>query len=314
VKERTPTGTKSTARRGALPRRGFLRALLLLGTFPVLAAALFVSNGVSSSWKKPQVGSGGGSVRTEPLRQLKVLALNVAKCRFHEGGLSFAHPSLVRERLDRIAERISEECPDLVCLSEVVMEAGPMPGNQVEYLARKCKFASYVTGENYSFGLPFCRIRSGNALLTNLPVTPLEVVQLAGARSRFLPSNNRRALWCEVRVNGQPILTGSLRNDSFDLENNLLQAREILAYVGDRRALLAGDFNAEPATASMEAFRATGRFAGLVETPPTFPARKPARRIDYVLAPAGWKLLEQHVVDTGVSDHLAVLSTFELPQ
>jgi hypothetical protein len=31
-----------------------------------------------------------------------------------------------------------------------------------------------------------------------------------------------------------------------------------------------------------------------------------------VLAPARWKLLEHHVTDTGVSDHLAVVATFAI--
>lgn len=93
----------------------------------------------------------------------------------------------------------------------------------------------------------------------------------------------------------------------------MTQTREILAYLGEREALLAGDFNAEPDTPKLEALRAPRRFTGLAVEAPTFPASAPTRRIDQVLAPADWTLVLQHVVDTGASDRLAVVATFALP-
>ena len=88
---------------------------------------------------------------------------------------------------------------------------------------------------------------------------------------------------------------------------------KLLARIGDRPSLIAGDFNAEPGTPPMERWLAGGRFAGFAAAPATFPARASTRRIDQVLAPAAWKVVDLRVVDTGVSDHLAVVATFELP-
>jgi endonuclease/exonuclease/phosphatase family metal-dependent hydrolase len=278
----------------------------------LLVAALFALNGLDNGWRKPKTGSGGGSERTENLRELRVIAFNAAKCSFHEGGLSFASADTVRERLDRIATVIEAARADVACLSEVVMESAPAPGDQVEYLARCCEFPHFACGENYSFGLPFWRIRSGNAVLSRLPLRALENVQLAGGRPFWSPTNNRRALWFEIRINGNWLLCASIRNDSFDLANNLRQVDEILSYAGARPALLAGDFNAAPGTPPMERLRATGRFSGLLAEPATYPAHAPTRRVDQVLVPASWTVVDQRVVDTGVSDHLAVVVTFAL--
>jgi endonuclease/exonuclease/phosphatase family metal-dependent hydrolase len=274
--------------------------------------ALFAANGLGTGWRVPESGSGGGVEREPPLREVRVLAWNLWKAGFHEGGFRFASVDEVRGRLERVADVLRAERSDLVFLSEVVMEAGPCPLDQVAYLAQAAGFAHWAAGENYSFGLPFYRIRSGNALLSRLPLAPLETMQLAGARPFWSPEGNRRILWCEVALDGSPLLVGSVRNDSFDIANNLRQTEEILDWVGDRPALLAGDFNAEPDTRPMALLRSTNRFVS-TDTPGTWPAGAPRRRIDHILAPASWTLVEEHLVDAGVSDHLGVAATFRLP-
>ncbi len=295
-------------------RRAVLRALAFVTlAIAAVGASAFVFNGVHGGWRDPDSGSGDGTPTRERVREVRIFACNIAKCFFHEGGITFASPEEIHARLDRIAEIIRRERSDLVFLSEVVMEAGPAPVNQVEYLAARCEFAYFAASENYNFGVPWYRIRSGNAVLSRFPCTPIEVVQLSGGRPFWAPTNNRRVLWCDVEINGKALLTASIRNDSFDLENNELQTREILDYVNDRPALLAGDFNAEPNTGSMSLFREEKRFSGVIDGAPTFPAGAPSRRIDYILAPSEWTLIEERVIDTGISDHLAVVALFKLP-
>src|SRR6185503_12282783 len=164
-----------------------------------------------------ETGRTAASELDGPVGELRVLALNAAKCDFHEGGISFASSATVRSRLDLVADVIRAQRADVVLLSEVVFECGPVPLNQAQYLAERCAFAHYATAENYSFGLPWFRIRSGNAVLSKLPLAPLEVVQLAGGRPFWSPTNNRRVLWCEISINGAPLLVASIRNDSFDI-------------------------------------------------------------------------------------------------
>jgi len=335
------------------------RLLMVAPAMGLAAAALFTFNGLGAEWERPDHGTLPTPAVEHEVHELRVMALNLAKCFFYRGGLSFAPAAEVEQRLDLVLELVAAEDVDLLYLSEVVIECGPTPVDQVRYLAEGGGFHAWAFGENYNFGLPFYRMRSGNALLSRLPLRALENAQLHGAKPFFEPTNNRRILWCELEVtgeplvtkkeivkttadeigltqlktkeivqktfdaivetlveafevNGEPLLTASVRNDSFDIENNLLQAREIVARLAGRPALLAGDFNAEPHTAPMALFRGTGLFAGELDGPPTFPARAPRRRIDYVLAPADWELVSQRVVPLDVSDHLPVVAVYRL--
>ncbi|MCK6445633.1 MAG: endonuclease/exonuclease/phosphatase family protein [Planctomycetes bacterium] len=297
------------AKHGSQPLK---RAAFVLAV-PVLSAfALFAYEGLNPSWRTPEVARGAGDELAAPIRELRVVALNVAKARFYEDG-EFTDAQRVRAELDAIGRALIAERADLVFLSEVVLECGPEPLDQVEHLARVGRFPFRAASENYSFGLPFFRIRAGNAVLSRVPLRALETVQLAGGKPFWSPTNNRRALFCELQLGYAPVIVGALRNDSFDLANNLVQTREILDWVGARPALLAGDFNAEPHDESLRLLEASGRFIGLAGGPPTFPSSAPRRRIDHVLAPASWTLVEQHVVAIGTSDHLAVVASFRVP-
>ncbi|MCC6409140.1 MAG: endonuclease/exonuclease/phosphatase family protein [Planctomycetes bacterium] len=284
----------------------------MVGAVGLAGLALFAYEGLNPSWRKPEVARSAGDELVAPIRELRVVALNVAKARFYEGS-EFADADRVRAELDAIAAVLVAERADLVFLSEVVLECGPEPLDQVEHLARAGRFPFRAASENYSFGLPFFRIRAGNALLSRVPVKALETLQLAGRRPFWSPTNNRRALCTELELGGATVLAVVVRNDSFDLANNLAQTRELLDWVGARPALLAGDFNAEPGDASLQLLSSSGRFSGLVDAPPTFPSAAPRRRIDHVLAPPTWTLVEHHVVAAGSSDHLAVVATFRLP-
>ncbi len=280
----------------------------LLLAVVALLAILFVVNGTSSSWCVPELGTTGTPAKTGPVRDLRVMAFNIAKCGFHEGGFRFAEPDEVRERLDRIAETIVAADADLVFLSEIVAEAGPCPVNQVAYLAEKAGFHAWAFGENYSWGLPFYRIRTGNAVLSRHPLRPVETMQLGGRKPFWEPTNNRRLLWCEVKLDEEWLLVGSVRNDSFDPNVNFLQAMEILLWLDRRPALLAGDFNAEPDSASMKSLRESDLFTDTLDGPATYPTLAPYRRIDYVLAPRSWTVIEHRVVPCEESDHLPVLA------
>lgn len=298
----------SSSRLGRIVRR----VVFALGSLVLVTAIAFVLNGTSDAWRRPESGFVAMSEPPTARRELRVMAFNAAKCGFFAGG-RFVEREVVTAELDALAQAIVSEDCDLVVLSEVVLECGPAPLDQVAYVAEHARMAQYAASENYSFGVPFFRIRSGNALLSRWPLKALETQQLAGGAPFWNPTNNRRALWCEVELPKGPLLVAALRNDSFDLANNLVQTREILTWLGERPALLAGDFNAEPQDASMEFLRSSGRFTGFVDAPPTYPTRAPRRRIDHVLAPAAWKLLEHHVLTIGTSDHLAVVATFAIP-
>ncbi|MFT7620078.1 MAG: endonuclease/exonuclease/phosphatase family metal-dependent hydrolase [Planctomycetota bacterium] len=300
------------------PRTKVLRRLRKFGigvaAFGVLLFMLFLVNANSESWKEPRVGSSSLPLSRDAQNEVKIVAYNIAKCFAYTGATRFATTEEVKGRLDRIALLLNEEKPDLVFLSEVVNECGPRPFDQVEYLANKCGFASWATGDNYSWGLPFFRIRSGNAVLSRFPLSNFKTMGLVSESSIWNPTNNRRVLWCDVEINGQTYLAGSLRNDSFNLKNNSRQVDEILEFIGQRPTILAGDFNAEPQDEPMKKFKESKRFSGAFRGVATYPTRKPWRRIDYVLAPNTWTLKSDLVINTDISDHIPVVAVFSVPR
>ena len=277
-----------------------------------IVTALFIYNGTNTAWQTPAIGFTPAHPETKKLRELRVLTWNIAKCDAYNGRLRFRSAADVMAHLDKVATVIRTEQPDLIALTEINLECGPCPVNQVEHLARALEMPAWAFGENSSFGLPFFRIRTGNALLSRLPIRALEVEQLAGGTPFYNPRNNRRILWCEITLNGRPLLAASLRNDSFNPENNLLQVEQILRKLDRRPAILAGDFNVRPDQPAMKRWRDSGLFVGDWAGPPTFPAESPTRRIDEILAPIEWKLVSSKALDSDLSDHLPVISVFEV--
>ena len=135
---------------------------------------------------------------------------------------------------------------------------------------------------------------------------------MAGRKSFWVTQNNRRALFASADFGGTPVLMAALHNDSFDMRNNEAQVRQLLEYVGDRAAILAGDFNNRPNDRSIARIRDSGKFAGAFDGPPTFFEGARAERIDYIFAPAGWELLEARVVADDTSDHRPLVCRFKV--
>ncbi len=244
--------------------------------------------------------------------RIRVLAWNLAKCFVYRGGLSFASRDDVESRLGRMVAVIRAENPDLVFLSEVVTECTPCNVDQVRFLSRETHLQFWVFGENYNFGLPFLRMVGGNAILSKDRLRPVGNPDLVGRKPFYMTRNNRRILFCRAVVAGELVLLGAMHTDSFDLVNNLRQTQQVLAFENHAPMLLAGDFNAEPDSASLAAVVGSGRFVGALHGPATYPAESPRRRIDYVFGPVGWKLIDSRVLDEKTSDHRPVVATFEI--
>ena len=133
-------------------------------------------------------------------------------------------------------------------------------------------------------------------------------------RPFYVTKNNRRVLWCRLRLGSEEILLGSMHTDSFDLDNNLKQTRQILDYCAGKPTILAGDFNADPDTASIHAISNSKAFVGNFTPDKTFPADDPTQTLDYIFAPSQWRLVQHRVLIGNASDHRAVVSTFERPE
>lgn len=312
-----PDPVSTPARKRSLLRtvgRGLLVALAVALALPLL----FVLNGtVLATDEAPVLGvtavAPADPTGPDEALELRVVAYNIAKGFAHEGGLAFADAAEVRARLLRMAATLRGARPDFVFLSEALRECGPTPVDQVVTLAEATRMHAWAFGEDYNFGLPLYRVVGGNAILSRYPLEPVKNLSLVGRQPFYVTTNNRRALFASVRIQGASVLLGGLHADSFDAHNRLAQLRQLLAFVGRRPAVLAGDFNARPEEAPIQALRASGRFHGAFDGPPTFPAEHPEQRLDYVLAPPTWELVEDRVLASDASDHLPVLATFRIP-
>ncbi|MFO0803839.1 MAG: endonuclease/exonuclease/phosphatase family protein [Gemmataceae bacterium] len=301
----------------ALPSRRRLRQFAI-AILLILAAciAIFTLNGlVLADRTAPQMKQ--LAIETAPSasapNEVTIVAYNIAKAFVHKGGLSFERHESVESRLRRMAEVIRAEKPDFVFLSEAITECGPCDVNQAEFLAREAGLPYVATGENYNVGLPFFRIVGGNAVLSRMPLAPVANFDLAGRQPFYITRNNRRTLVVSAEIGGRTVLLASLHNDSFDMRNNEVQARQILEYLGDRPAIVAGDFNNRPAERSIKLFQESGRFSGAFDGPPTFFEGKRQERLDYILAPAGWELVGHRVIAEDASDHRPLVCRFKHP-
>lgn len=308
-------------------RRWLRRTLALALGLCLLTLALFCWNGIvlandeavlmgvapaGEATPAKDAGQRAGARAGHGQGELRVLAFNLAKLFLHRGGLSFDTTAKVRERLAAVAAIIRKQDPDLVFLSETIHECTLCPVDQVEELATATGLWHWAFGENFNFGLPFLRIVGGNAILSRHELEPVQNQSLAGRKPFWITRNNRRALWCATMIDGVRVLVASIHNDSFDLDNNLAQVRQLLTRCADQPSLLAGDFNAEPGDVSIRALQDSGRFSGEIEGSPTYSSRDPRRRIDYILGPNTWIVLEHRVIPNEVSDHSAVFTRFRV--
>lgn len=289
------------------PRRRWRRLLALLALPLAILAGLFLWTGLRTGWTAPEIVTEEGIDDAPWSGELTLVALNLAKLDFHRGGLDFAPAVELEDAAADVARAIENTNADVVCLSEVVESCGLTTFDQVRALARLGGFPHRVYVPNYDFGVPGLRVSAGNAILSRFPLREARGQQLAGERPFWAPTNNRRAAWCEVKLGETWVRLASIRNDSYDLENNAAQVEELLAELDGEAAVLAGDFNATPDSGPGRLWRSAPALAALEGGAPTFPAHDPRRRIDDAVWPADWELLHHGVLDTGRSDHLGVV-------
>lgn len=246
---------------------------------------------------------------------LKVMTYNIRfGCAYKGAGL-FVKPERVAEHVRRIGQFIKEQKPDLVFLQEVAMESGPGSVNQILLLAETTGMHDWAYGEDVNQGLPFYRFISGNAILSKWPLDVLANQPMAVSRTFFQVGMwTQRTLWCKTHIGEQEVLLASIHliGSKGGAEERSMQMRQILDFAGGRPAILAGDFNAGPDSEVIRIAVESGKFSVKLDGPPTTKSYRPTWTIDYILAPMEWKLIEHKVIQTDLSDHLPVLSTYRI--
>jgi endonuclease/exonuclease/phosphatase family metal-dependent hydrolase len=221
------------------------------------------------------------------------------------------------DNLARVAGVVRETGADLVLLQEV--DRGTERSGRVDQVAELARLA----GMHGVFGktLDFQGGGYGVALLSRWPVSEDTLVHLAvdpPGESAAGSREPRGVLRARVAAPGGPLY---LLNTHLDASGpDTFRRREAAALLeiagrlrqGGARVLLGGDFNATPESAVIAGVLGAGwrdgwAACGGAGEGLTFPAKAPAKRIDYLFLPPGARCDSAEVVGGEASDHRGVL-------
>ncbi len=301
------------------PLRGFAKwGVHLLWLLPVVGVGLFLLNGlVLARGNRPHYALTMAPALVEATpwqsRTIKVLTWDLGQCGARPPGLQFASKSAIRDRLIAISEVINREQPDLVVLLDGLTEFTLCDLNQPRSIAEATGMHCWAYGENFQVGLPFLRVAGGHAILSRRPLQVIGNFDLPGAEPFWSADPAHRSLWCQLEIDGRLVRLGAVRLSEKSAAQRLAQARWLVEATQGEPSLLAGNFEAEPDEPALQPLTASNLWSAPRSEPATFPAREPLRRLDQVLAPAGWELLRDEVLDTNLVRHRPVVSEFRLP-
>ncbi|GIG36362.1 hypothetical protein Cpa01nite_17430 [Cellulomonas pakistanensis] len=211
--------------------------------------------------------------------------------------------------LEQIARTIEAQGPDVVALQEV--SRGWVLGGGADMLT----WLGHRLGMQVAFA-PAADQQFGNALLSRTELTDVEVVPLPyGAGPQ-----ERSALTALVAgPGGEAVRVTSVhlqhRDDNAATRLDQLAALEA-ALPADGPSVLAGDLNAGPGSAELDALGAAG-WASAMDTAGaqdvlTHPSNDPEVRIDWVLGRGGITFADARVLADDSSDHLALVTEARL--
>ena len=217
-----------------------------------------------------------------------------------------------RMDLQRIAAVINQEQPDLVGLQEV--DRGVKRTQGVDEIAELAR----LTRMEYAFAhnLDYEGGQYGVAILSRSPILKTDHRMYLNKRE----AERRGLLRIEVKIGGQTLSFATTHLDYQYEDGRIFEAGQLLdllkAHAGPM--ILVGDFNVEPKGDSYKLVTAYFRDAWLEskanETGLSYPADKPAKRIDYILfrPNEGIRVKRSWTVNTLASDHVPVLADMEM--
>jgi endonuclease/exonuclease/phosphatase family metal-dependent hydrolase len=246
--------------------------------------------------------AGSGAAQEPKPRTLRVLSYNIHHGRGVDGKVD----------LPRLAKVIDGVKPDLVALQEVDHKTRRTGGvDQTAELAKLTglhgKFGTAIDFEGGEYGQAILsRFRIGEVKVHMLPGEPEREQRIAFAAEIALEEKGSKLVFATTHLHHQ--------NDEFRQK----QAARIDEVFGmePRMVFVAGDLNAPPDSKPLGVLAKNWKSADMGKPLLTFPVRKPARQIDYVLyrKTDRIRVVEVKVLDEALaSDHRALLAVLELP-
>jgi endonuclease/exonuclease/phosphatase family metal-dependent hydrolase len=246
---------------------------------------------IGSGWLS-LTGCRAEAVRPQAPRTLRILTYNI-----HHG------EAMDRQfDYERLANVINDLSPDIVALQEVDNGTDRASGvDQAALLGRLCKM-------HHAFGqaMPYQNGQYGEAVLSRFPIKRAVVHPLP-----YRVGQEPRAT-LEVRIEpeglGPMVFAGThLCHQSNETRTQQAQRiSQLFARQGGSPVILAGDFNARPASGPMSVLLKDGWIDVVA----------PRSRIDYILIRPSdpWQVKEVTIVDEPVvSDHDPILAVLEWP-
>jgi len=255
-------------------------------------------------------GCASGGRASSSVFRLKVLTYNIHHGEGADGNVD----------IDRIAKVILESKADLVALQEV--DRGVERTKKIDTMT----MLADLTGMTYTFGknLDYQGGDHGNGVLVRYPILEEKNLLLRSIQS----SEQRGLLQLVIEIKGQEIVFMNTHlDDKLDGAERMASVQEMMTATqqyANRPVILCGDFNDIPTSATIgkieEAFDDSWARIGKGEGS-TYPASKPAKRLDYIftkknnldsITSLSLTPVSARVIAGGASDHLPLLVEFEM--
>lgn len=214
--------------------------------------------------------------------------------------------------LERIAEVIKDQNPDLVGLQEV--DRGVERTQRRDEIAELAKLTKMDYA--FAFNLKYQGGQYGVAILSKEPIMATDHHLYLNTRE----AERRGFIRVEVRVGGKLINFVTTHLDYQYEDGRVYEAQQLLAAIKDVKGplIVVGDFNDVPAGGAYKLMRESFNDAWFSLRPTdegfSYPADKPAKRIDYVFTRStdSIKAKRAWIPETLASDHVPVVADLEV--
>jgi endonuclease/exonuclease/phosphatase family metal-dependent hydrolase len=208
-----------------------------------------------------------------------------------------------RHHIEEIAQFINTVKPDIVALNEVHRHTWQSRfHDQIGTLQQ-------LTGMSGAFGRSYSELGGafGNGILTRGSIVSVDVHNLPSA------GEPRSVLAATIRIDHATINAFVVHVAAWGGINSAIRAKQLECLGSHVRVskyphVVMGDLNADPAATEIQSFRRLNTTLQLCgeDLPPTQKIMN--KRIDYIFADLGWRILNARVLDGGPSDHRPVIT------
>jgi endonuclease/exonuclease/phosphatase family metal-dependent hydrolase len=214
--------------------------------------------------------------------------------------------------LERIADVINKERPDLVGLQEV--DRGVERTQRIDEIIELAQ----LTGMKYAFAhnLDYQGGQYGVAILSKFPIGTIDHRMYQNKRE----AERRGMIRIEVKIDAKRVNFVTTHLDYQYQDGRLFEAEQMVQFLSTVKGplVVVGDFNDEPTGSAYKLILNQFDDAWLTSHQAadgfSYPADKPIKRIDYVFVRKsdGLKIKKAWVVETLASDHVPVVTEIEI--